>query len=92
MIDNSARYVASRKLSATEINGEAVILNLRDGNYYGLNPVAAEVWRWLQEPKTLDQLESLMVGEFAVDRGQARQDLTQLLQDLETRKLIEAAA
>jgi len=92
VIDNSVRYVASRKLTASEISGEAVILNLRDGNYYGLNQVAAEVWRWLQEPRTLDQLESLMTATFEVDSDRARQDLTKLLQDLETRRLIEVAA
>ena len=92
MTDNSAKYVASRKLAASEINGEAVILSLADGNFYGLNPVAAQVWRWLQEPRTLDQLESLLTAEFNVERDRARQDLTQLLRDLQTRKLIEAAA
>jgi len=72
-------------------DGETVILNLHDGNYYGLNRVGAEVWGWLREPKTLDQLESLVTAQFNVQSETARADLTKLLSDLQARKLIEVA-
>ena len=89
MTVDTTKFVASHRLAASEIDREVVVLNLRNGNYYGLNPVAAELWRWLQQPKTVDQLLSLLTTEFAVDPGRARQDIAQLLVDLQTRQLVE---
>jgi hypothetical protein len=84
-----ARFVATREVAQTEIDGEAVVLNLRDGNYYGLNAVASQVWQWLREPRTMDELEGLLMAEFKVDAGRAGGDLRKLLADLRTRKLID---
>ncbi|MBL8295344.1 MAG: PqqD family protein [Bryobacterales bacterium] len=92
MIGDTTQFVASQRLAASDIDGEVVVLNLRNGNYYGLNPVAAEVWRWLQEPRTLDQLISLVTAEFEVTPDRARQEITQLLLDLQARQLIEVTA
>lgn len=87
----TTKYVASPNLAASMFDGETVILNLHDGNYYGLSGVGAEVWRWLHEPKTVAQLESMITEQFAVESDTARRDVTRLLEDLQARKLIEVA-
>lgn len=91
MIDQSVKYVACPNLAASMFDGETILLNLHDGNYYGLNGVGAEVWRWLHEPKTLDQLESMITEHFDVESGTARRDVGLLIEDLYARKLIEVA-
>lgn len=87
-ITDSTRFVINKQLSSSEIGGEAVVLNLKDGNFYGLNPVAAEVWKWLAEPRTLAELVGLVTGEFNVEAATAEADLRKLLADLDQRKLI----
>ena len=89
--DTGSAWVASRRLASSEIEGEAVVLNLQDGHYYGLNPLAAQVWSWLQQPRTMDQLAELLHAEYEVDLETARRDVTGLLGDLRQRGLIEAA-
>jgi hypothetical protein len=91
MIGDTRKFVASQRLVASQIDEEVVVLNLRNGNYYGLNPVAAEVWSWLQQPRTMDQLISLVTTEFEVTPDRARQEITKLVLDLQARQLIEAA-
>src|SRR5262249_17825747 len=54
-LDAQVPWVASQRLASSEIGGEAAVLNLADGNFYGLNDLASQVWRWLQEPRTVDQ-------------------------------------
>jgi hypothetical protein len=81
-------YVAKRQTPTTEIEGETVVLNRDDGGMYGLNPVAAQIWEWLQTPKSLEELVELLTGEFEVDAGTARADLERLLADLEAKGLV----
>lgn len=81
-------YVAKTGAPAEEIDGTAVLMNRTDGGLYGLNPVAARVWEWLQEPRTLAQLVELLTAEFDVDTETAEVDLKALLHDLRARNLI----
>ena len=86
---DSARFRATEQVAQVELDGEAFVLNLRDGNYYGLNEVANQVWQWLREPRTLAELEALLTAEFQVDAARAAADLRKLLADFRTRKLID---
>ncbi|MEQ8718447.1 MAG: PqqD family protein [Acidimicrobiales bacterium] len=86
-METGPTYVVGTSLVANEIDGETVVLNLGTGQYHGLNPVAASVWSWIQEPRSLDELTALVVSEFDVDEGRARTDLEALLVDLVERNL-----
>jgi hypothetical protein len=58
-----------------ELGGEAVILNLDTGVYYGLEGVGAHVWMLLQQPRSLAEVRDLIVEEFEVDPAQCEADL-----------------
>ena len=83
--------VAARDQVSTEVEGEAVILSLSDGVYYGLDGVGAAVWERLREPTTVAALRDAVTAEFAVDRETAERDLLALLGELAARGLVEAA-
>jgi len=40
------------------LSQEAVILSLKNGKYYGLNPVGVSIWRASKEPVTLAEIET----------------------------------
>jgi hypothetical protein len=82
---------APGQVSST-VEGEAVILNMETGVYYGLNPVGAWVWEALQTPQTVTGLIDGLVAEFEVEADRAEQDLTALLKDLAAASLIEVKA
>ena len=94
MVNDSAIRATSYKASInhlySEIGGEAVILDLNSGVYYGLNEVGVDIWKWLQEAQTKENILSLLLDEYEVTRQQAEADLeTVFTQFLET-GLIEA--
>ena len=72
-----------------ELAGEAVILNLKSGIYYGLSPVGARVWSLIQEPKTVNSVLSILLEEYEVEPERCESDLLTILQDLANRNLIE---
>jgi hypothetical protein len=46
------------------IDGEVVIMNLTSGNYYSSDCVGAVIWGWIEEGKTLGEVEQLARGRY----------------------------
>ena len=81
--------VAAHDQVSTELEGEAVILSLADGVYYGLDGVGAVVWERLREPTSVAALRDAVTEAFDVDRETAERDLLALLRELAGRRLVE---
>ena len=72
-----------------ELDDEAVLLNLKTGIYFGLNPVATRVWQLLVAEGSLAQVLEVMLAEYEVGRDVLEQDLLELTRQLCTKGLIE---
>ncbi len=68
--------------------GEAAILNLKNGLYYGLNPVATSIWRFLEEGKRVNKILDFLMNEFPSE-SRITHDLFELLEQLEKLGLVE---
>ncbi|MEA2271794.1 MAG: hypothetical protein QOI98_502 [Solirubrobacteraceae bacterium] len=88
-LSKSSTISAAPGQVSSMVEGEAVILNLETGVYYGLNPVGAWVWEAVQTPTSVAQLHERLLAEFDVDSERGEQDLMALLSDLVEAKLIE---
>ena len=71
-----------------DLSGEAVILNLKTGTYFGLNEVGTRIWHLLEKQAAEDKIIEALVSEYAVDEDQARQDLTALISRLTDKGLL----
>ena len=74
---------------SSELGGEAVILNLVSGTYYGLNEVGARIWELIQEPCTFDSIHAVLIAEYDVQPDICNQDLNRILRDMKEAHLIE---
>lgn len=74
-----------------ELDGEVAILNLKTCLYFGLNRVGAVVWSALEEPKTAAEICAVIHRQFEVDEACCREDVLDLLKNLEKVGLIEIA-
>ena len=81
--------VAIRDQVSADLAGEAAILNLKSGVYYGLNAVGARIWSLIQEPKSVEDIRDAILNEYDVDPERCESDLLQLLQQLAAEGLIE---
>lgn len=61
----SSIVVSTDEQISSDVGEEAVLLNIRDGEYYGLNPVAASVWRLLRQPATLEAVRDALLAEYS---------------------------
>lgn len=89
MVSKCSSVVATKDQVCSDLAGEAVILNLKSGVYYGLNRVGASIWNLLQEPKTVNEIRDAMLAKYEVEPEQCTRDLLALLQELEGEGLIE---
>jgi hypothetical protein len=76
---------------AREVDGETVIVDLTSGNCFGLDRVGTRVWQLVGERGSVDQVLDAMLAEFDVDEERLRRDLDELLAELRSRGLLEAA-
>ena len=85
------QFVAAPDQVSSDLDGDAVILNLNSGVYFGLNPVGARVWELIQQPRTIDEICDAVRQEFEVDSDRCQRDLTNLLEQMRTEGLINVA-
>jgi hypothetical protein len=88
-INGETVLIAIKDQVSANLEDEAVILHLKDGVYYGLNPVGARIWNLLQEARSVNQLRDILLSEYEVEPRRLEEDLLQLLQELASRGLIE---
>jgi hypothetical protein len=84
----TAIVCASPGQVSRDLAGEAVILHLTSGQYYGLDPVGARIWNLLQQPITVQKLLDTILAEYEVEPRQCQNDLLALLEHLAEEKLI----
>jgi hypothetical protein len=85
---NSKVTVASDVVSCDLVE-EAALLNLKDGVYYGLNPVGARIWNLLQKPITAGEILEVIIEEYDVEKDIAQADLMELLEQLLEKELVK---
>lgn len=68
----------------------AVLLDIKQGICFSMNPVGARIWEMLKRECPLDQIASSLEEEFQVPRSQIEADITEFLENLKQRSLIQS--
>lgn len=89
VISNETVVVAVRDQVSSDLGGEAVILHLGKGAYYGVNEVGTFVWNLLQKPIKVSDIEEQVTHKYQVGMKVCETDLLELLHKLLRAKLIE---
>ena len=85
---NSTVVVVKEQVSA-DLSGEAAILNLKRGTYYGLDAVGARIWGLIQEPRVVSEIRDTILREYDVEPKRCEEDIFVLLGELLSHGLIE---
>ena len=73
--DDAAMLARPANLVASEIDGEAVILDIDSGQFFQLNRVGSRIWDALATPMTMAELCRAMQDRFDVDPETCRRDV-----------------
>lgn len=61
-----------------DLEGEGVLLNPVDGKYFGLNAVGLSMWNKIDARRTLEEIVSLLLEEYEVERPVLEKDIVEL--------------
>ena len=84
-----SRYKAVSEHLCCDLNGEAVILNLKNGKYYGLNGVGSRIWELVQTPISASEIESVIFLEYDVAPELCQRQVSEFLKQMLAEELIE---
>jgi hypothetical protein len=71
-----------------ELDGEAVILQLEAGMYFGLDPVGTRLWQLIEAHGQLRPVLEAALQEFDVPPDVLEQDLIELVSRLSEKELV----
>ena len=72
-----------------EVRGEAVLLNLNNEQYYGLDAVGLRMWQVLTNGGSIQQGIDSLFAEYDIDRDTLKEDVLNLLGELAGQGLVE---
>lgn len=64
-----------------ELDGEAVLLNLDNESYYGLDEIGAHMWSVVNASDSVESAYEALIAEYHVDAQRLRQDLQGLIEE-----------
>jgi hypothetical protein len=85
---DSVRLACCPDVLSRSLDGEAVILNLASGTYFGLNEVGTRIWELIVAGTTYGALRAALLEEFDVPADTLERDLAELVGSLRTRGLV----
>jgi hypothetical protein len=88
-ISDRSVVVAAKDQVSCDLAGEAAILNITSGVYYGLDPVGARIWNLMQQPCEVAEIQNTISDEYDVEPERCARDLVELLEKLLAEGLIE---
>jgi hypothetical protein len=88
-ISLASRVKINEEVLFQELQGEAVLLNLKSGVYLGLDRVGTRIWNLLQQHPLLQDVRDAILQEYDVSAEQCERDLLRLVGKMKEQGLAE---
>lgn len=86
------RYSRSASVVEAEIGDTLVALEPVSGQFHEFNEVAARVWQLLEQPRSVDDLVTILVSEYEVAPQRCRQAVIDFLGQAQRDGLVQESA
>jgi hypothetical protein len=78
-----------KHVTAREVDGEWIILDLNGGHYFGLDALGGVIWSHLSQGRTPVEIARLVAPNYEVKEADLLGDVVVLVKDLLQRGLVE---
>jgi hypothetical protein len=90
-IPHGAKLSCPPEVLSRVLDGEAVLLHLGSGMYFGMNDVATRAWEEITKGATFGGVLTTLLDEFEVTEDVVRGDLERFVEALVEKKLVTVA-
>lgn len=87
-LSSDSTVLVAKDVVSCDLLDEVAILNVKDGVYYGLDPVGARIWNLIQKQTKVSEVLEILLTEYDVEKDRCQDDLLELLQQLAENELI----
>lgn len=84
----SSRIGRVPDLNQAEVDGDVVVMSVSGGEYYCMNETCSEVWKFLSEERTVEQILRHLLELYDVEKDRCEKELVDNLQKLLADRLI----
>jgi len=81
--EHVTKYMRNSKTISGRLHDELVMMDLDQGKYFSLNPVATRIWDLLEQPIAIEELCSFLMDEYLVNSAQCLADVGNHLAEME---------
>ena len=72
-----------------DLDGEAVVLEIESGRYFGLNETGTRMWLLLQEHGSVERVLRDLLAEYDVNEERLRRELLSFIDTLSSQRLLQ---
>ncbi|WP_423409222.1 lasso peptide biosynthesis PqqD family chaperone [Heyndrickxia sp. MSNUG] len=72
----------------SDMDGEKVMLNIDNGNYYNLGEMGGVIWEMIKEPNSVDNLINELLLEYEVEKKDCENQVISFINKLYSEGLI----
>ena len=90
-MDLSTKLTRSESIVFTALDDTIVMMDVDEGHYYELDPIATRIWELIDEGATVGAICDALVEQYEVDPQECQQDTMEFLKQAAERRLVLAA-
>lgn len=87
----TSRVRINEDVAFRDLDGEMVLLNLRTGVYFGLDPIGTRIWQLLRAGQSLQTIVASLVAEYDVTAARSEADLLDFVARLRGHQLVDVS-
>ena len=81
-MSSEKKYIHNNETISGRLHDELVMMDIKKGKYFSLNPVATHIWDLLAQPLSLDELCLKLTAEYEVAEVQCRGEIEEYLEEM----------
>jgi hypothetical protein len=74
------KYSRNEQIIDGELDDNQIMMHLDKGKYFGLDPVAKRIWEIIEQPKSFEEITTVLLDEFEVSPEQCTTDVQDFLE------------
>lgn len=82
------QFVQEQGNIVSDMDGDKVMMNIKNGKYYNLGPIGGRIWELLAQPKSAQDIVTTLMAEYEVEQAQCEEHVGAFLKHLMDEKLV----
>ena len=92
MITELSKIIVTNKPEVTDLCGEKVMVDFKNGKYFMLKGVGNDIWNMLEDEIAVQQIINQLMEEYEVDTETCKTSTIEFLEKLEKLGFVESVA